>query len=327
MILVTGSSGHIGNVLVRELVQSGEEVAIFTKTGKNPEWLKDLDLLVYKGDLKSQEAIDQAVKDAQIVFHLGGLISISSFESKELHDVNVLGTQYIVDACKNHQVEKLIYTSSVHALPEGNKGSLIKADKNVDISNLFGAYATSKAEATRRVNNAIDDGLNAVICFPSGVMGPYDFRGSEAGRMIKDYATNKLPVYIGGKYNFVDVRDVVHGLIQSWKVGKPGASYILSGEEMSLEQFFDILAELEPTMKKPILKMPTALALGSAWVLELTCRLLNLKPLFTAYAIKVLQSNCNFYNGNTKQDLGFEPRPIKDTIADSLKWLRENKLI
>lgn len=327
MILVTGSSGHIGNVLVRELVQSGEEAALFTKTGKKPEWLEDLDLLVYKGDLKSKDDIDKAVQNAKVVFHLGGLISISSFASKELHEVNVLGTQYILDACKKYGVEKLIYTSSVHALPEGKKGSLIKADKNVDISNLFGAYATSKADATRRVNTAIDEGLNAVICFPSGVMGPHDFRGSEAGRMIKDYATNKLPVYIGGKYNFVDVRDVVQGLIQSWKVGKPGASYILSGEEMSLEQFFDILADIEPKMKKPKIKMPTSLALGSAWVLEFTCRILNLKPLFTAYAIKVLQSNCNFYNENSKQELGFNPRPIKDTIKDSLLWLKDNKLI
>jgi dihydroflavonol-4-reductase len=145
--------------------------------------------------------------------------------------------------------------------------------------------------------------------------------------MIKDYATNKLPVYIGGKYNFVDVRDVVHGLIQSWKVGKRGESYILSGEEMSLEQFFDILSNLEPSMKKPKIKFPVSLALGSAWVLELTCKVFSIKPLFTAYAVKVLQSNCNFCNENSKADLGYNPRSIKETIKDSLIWLKENNQI
>ena len=327
MILVTGSSGHIGNVLVRKLVQSGEQVAVFTKKGLKPDWLSDLDLIVYQGDLKDKEAIYKAVKDAKVVFHLGGMISISSFSSEELHNVNVIGTQHIVDACMEYNVERLIYTSSVHALPEGKNGSLIKAGHKVNISELFGAYSTSKADATNRVHKAIEEGLDAVICYPSAVMGPNDFRGSEAGRLIKDYATNKLPVYIGGKYNFVDVRDVAEGLIQSWKVGKKGGHYILSGETMSLEQFFEILAELEPKMKKPRVKIPMVIALGSAWALELICKVLGLKPMFTAYAIKVLQSNCNFYNENSKHDLGFDPRPIKETIHDSLIWLKENNLI
>ena len=327
MILVTGSSGHIGNVLVRELTRNGEKVLIMTRTGKKPDWINHLNVEVCKGDLRDQSAIEAAVKRSNIVFHLGGMISISSFDSKELREVNVLGTKYIAEACLKYNVERLVYTSSVHALQEAEHGQPIKEQKSFDSSKLYGAYARTKAEATQVVLETVSKGLNAVICFPSGVMGPHDYRGSEAGRLIKDYATNKLPVYIDGAYNFVDVRDVVQGLLLAKEKGRSGEGYIIAGEKMTLNQFFDTLSGLEPSMRKPAFKMPLSIAIGSAWILESLCKLFNAKPLFTVYAIKVLQSNCNISSQKAIDELGYSYRSMEECIKDSLAWMKQNNKI
>ena len=158
-------------------------------------------------------------------------------------------------------------------------------------------------------------------------MGPHDYRGSEAGRLIKDYATNKLPLYIDGAYNFVDVRDVVKGLLLAKERGRSGEGYIIAGEKMTLNEFFDTLSGFEPSMKKPAFKMPLRLAIGSAWILESICKLFNLKPLFTVYAIKVLQSNCNISSQKAINELGYSYRPMEECIRDSLAWMKENNKI
>jgi dihydroflavonol-4-reductase len=324
MILVTGSSGHIGNVLVRQLIEQGKNVRIMTKDGKKPAWLEHLNLDVVQGDLRDEKAVNNAVEGAEIVFHLAGIISISSFDSKELTEVNVKGTEHVVNACLKHGVRRLVYTSSVHALPEGKKGEAITEDSDFDGKNLFGAYARTKAAATRKVLEGVERGLDAVICFPSGVMGPHDYRGSEAGRLIRDYATNKLPVYIDGEYNFVDVRDVVKGLLLALEKGRTGEGYILAGERMTLNNFFSILSGYEAKMKPPKVKIPLPLAIGSAWILESACRVIKAKPMFTVYAIKVLQSNCEISSDKASRELGYTSRSMRESIADGLAWLKEN---
>jgi dihydroflavonol-4-reductase len=328
MIVVTGSSGHIGNVLVRKLLEKSEPIRVVTSTGKIPECLADCkNLSVAKADLRDAAAIHAAIAGAETVYHLASIISISSFDSQELNDVNIQGTQNVVDACLQHGVARLVYTSSVHALPEGENGSAITEESDFNAEKLFGAYARTKAEATKRVLAGVEKGLDAVICFPSGVMGPNDFRGSEAGRLVRDYATNKLPAYIDGEYNFVDVRDVVNGLILAREKGKKGEGYILAGERMTLGEFFDILAGFEPKMKKPSVKIPIPIAIGAAWLTESFCRIFSIKPLFTVYAIKVLQSNCNISSEKAKRELGYSARPMRESIADALQWLKDNHKI
>lgn len=324
MVLVTGASGHIGNVLVRRLIEQGEPVRVLTKSGKKPQWLDHLDFEVVKGDLRDQSAVFAAVEGVNEVFHLASKISISSFDSKELTDINVLGTQHVVDACLHHGIKRMVYTSSVHALPEGKHGTAITEECDFSGKDLFGAYARTKAAATKYVLDAVEKGLDAVICYPSGVMGPFDYRGSEAGRLIRDYASNKLPVYIDGEYNFVDVRDVVNGILLARKKGRTGQGYILAGERMTLNQFFEILSGFESKMRKPKVKIPLPIAIGSAWALESVCRVIKAKPMFTVYAIKVLQSNCEISSDKARSELGYSARSMNESIRDGLEWLKEN---
>jgi dihydroflavonol-4-reductase len=80
-------------------------------------------------------------------------------------------------------------------------------------------------------------------------------------------------------------------------------------------------------MKPPKVKIPLPLAIGSAWILESACRLIKAKPMFTVYAIKVLQSNCEISSAKAQKELGYTSRSMRESIADGLAWLKENEKI
>jgi dihydroflavonol-4-reductase len=320
MILVTGATGHIGNVLVRQLVARGDDVRILVQADL-PDYLRDLNVEVMRGDLRDPYVVAEAVRGAETVMHLGGIVSISSFRDKMLEDVNVGGTQNVIDACQAFGVQRLMYTSSVHALPDYKDGRIIREEEDFHSTELFGAYAQTKATATQLVVDAHRSGLDAVMVFPSGVLGPFDFKGSEAGRLIREYANNEQPFYIDGEYNFVDVRDVAAGMIAAVERGRAGEGYILAGEKMSLSEFFADLHATLPAMRKPRVKIPQRVALGAAWITESACLPFKIKPPFTAYAVRVLQSNCNITSEKAATELGYSYRPITETIRDAVHWL------
>jgi dihydroflavonol-4-reductase len=320
-VLVTGATGHIGNVLVRTLIKQGFNVRVFLN-GLLPTYLQDLPLEVLGGDIRNQSDVNNAVKGVDGVFHLAGIISISSYQSPNLNSVNVNGTENIIKACLTHQIKRLVYVSSVHALPDLPHNELITPDIDISAEGLLGSYAKSKAMATLAIKKAItQNGLNAVICFPAGVMGPYDFLGSDAGRSIKEYLTNNIPFYIEGKYNFVDVRDVANGLIAAYHKGEKGEGYILAGEVISVKQIVETIKAKVPTTQIPR-KMPTFLALLFSYPTEFIFKIFNKKTPYTPYSVKVLHSNCNFSIEKSQKELGFTYRPIRESINDTIEWLQ-----
>ena len=127
--VVTGATGHIGNVLVRELVEKGYEVTAFIREGESTRPLQNLPVNICYGDVRDKESLKIAFQGADWVFHLAGLIDIGSGNKKMMYEVNVQGSKNVVQACKEEHVKKLIYTSSVHAIPEKKNGEVITETK------------------------------------------------------------------------------------------------------------------------------------------------------------------------------------------------------
>mgnify|MGYP005805704425 CR=1 FL=1 len=137
--VVTGASGHIGNVLVRELIKNGYEVKAFVLENENVEYLKELQIEICYGDVRNIESLEKAFQGAEIVFHLAGIIDIGTTKRKTIYSVNVEGTKNVLQACKKEKVKKLVYTSSVHAIAEKPIGEVIT--ETIDCANKkIGAY-------------------------------------------------------------------------------------------------------------------------------------------------------------------------------------------
>jgi dihydroflavonol-4-reductase len=192
------------------------------------------------------------------------------------------------------------------------------------MKNPYGAYDRSKAEATLEVLNAAQTGLEAVVTCPTGVIGPYDFRGSMMGAVIHDAATAKPALYVDGAYDFVDVRDVADGLISAAENGKRGESYILSGQKISIRYLLETVREI--TGKHFFqMKIPFDLARFAAIFTPMYYRFANATPRFTPYSLEVLQSNSNISHAKATRELGYSPRTLYESIKDTVKWILEKK--
>ena len=324
MILVTGATGHIGNVLVRFLRQRGENVRALILPGEDCCSLDGLGVETCEGDVLQPGLLARAFAGVRTVYHLAGVISILPGKDDLLRRVNIQGTMNVVQAALQAGVRRLVYTSSIHAIARPPEGVIIDETIPFDPTSSYGEYDRSKAEASMVVLDAVDHGLDAVIVCPTGVIGPYDYRRSELGQLILDYVQEKPQFYVDGAYDFVDVRDVADGLIKAHENGRTGESYILSGERVSV---VDLLLSLrEVTGKRlPLLRIPRAIARFASRFTPYYYRLTHTKPRFTTYSLETLESNSVISHAKAQRELGYSPRPIKESLIDAVSWFHENR--
>ena len=323
MWLVTGATGHIGNVLVRRLLERGEKVRALILPGENSESIHGLDVEAVQGDVLNLDSFFESLRGVRGIFHLAGVISILPGSNDFVHKVNVEGTRNVIRAAKEMGIQKLVYTSSIHAIKRIENGVIDEA-LPYDPDNPYGAYDRSKAQATLDVLQAAQTGLEAVIVCPTGVIGPYDFRGSMMGHVIRTAAEKKPTLYVDGAYDFVDVRDVADGLIAAAEHGKRGESYILSGQRMSVRYLLETVREITG-QGFMLMKMPFELAKWAAQFTPFYYRWTKTSPRFTPYSLEVLRSNSNISHAKATRELGYQPRSLYESIADTVKWFLARK--
>jgi dihydroflavonol-4-reductase len=324
MLLVTGAAGHIGNVLVRELLADGQQVRALVMPGENVSSLAGLDVEYIEGNVLDPESLDRAMRGVEKVFHLAGIISIMPGQDGLIRRVNVEGTKNVLRAAKKAGVKRLVYTSSIHALSRDWKGSI---DERVpfDQFNPAGEYDRTKAEASLAVLEAVRGGLDAVIVCPTGVIGPHDYRGSEMGELLRGFMIRKPHLMIEGAFDFVDVRDAARGHILACERGRKGEVYILSGSQIKIFQLKQMVQEVLGLTSATI-NVPNWLAKFSVNFTPLYYRLTRQTPKFTGYSIETVQGNSDISCRKARTELGYSPRAMAATVADTVRWwLKQDK--
>lgn len=321
--LVTGATGFLGRAVLREpavcgasaraLILPDDPYAKLLPPGVQPVFGDVLD----EGSLTA--FFDGAGKHTCVI-HCAGVITVASDPGPMLRAVNVQGTGNIIRKCAECNVGRLVYVSSVHAIPKKPKGQTITEDCTFSEDLVDGAYAKSKAAAAKMVLDAAANGLNASVVFPSGLIGPEDFRGGSFTAMAKAFLRGKLPFAVRGGYDFADVRDVAGGILACADGGKPGEGYILSGRYITIGEMLCIIGKAAGSRRRPIC-LPLGLARLAAFFYEKKC-IREKKPLFfTPYAVAVLGSNGQFSHKKASERFFYRARPIEETLRDMTDWL------
>lgn len=321
IFLITGATGFLGRTVAEKLMEQGKEIVGLRLPGDKGNLLEGVNYQM--GDITKIYTLDKFFEQAKgkkaILIHCAGLVTIASQE-KKIWEVNVDGTRNIVDLCEKYQISRLVYVSSVHAIPEKEKGRVICETNRFSASLVEGIYGKSKAEATAYVQRAAQKGLDAVIVHPSGIIGPGDDTNGYMTETIRLYLKGYFPTAIEGGYDFVDVRDVADGIINCVKMGKQGETYILSGEYLSVRRLFDIISNI--TGKKKVFgSVPLNAIRWTAPVFEKVCRMMQCPLLITPYSVYTLGSNGDFSHEKAARELAYAPRPIEETLADTVAWL------
>ena len=323
MILVTGAAGHIGNVLVRQLIKGGSRVRALVLPGEDTRALKGLEVELVNGNVLYLPSLMKAMQGVDYVFHLAGIISIMPGRDELVREVNIQGTKNILKAARKSEVKRVLYTSSIHALSRNCEGVI---DERVpfDSENPEGEYDRSKAEASLAVQEAVRRGQDAVIVCPTGVIGPFDFRGSEMGELLRGFMQKKPHVLIEGAYDFVDVRDVAQGMILAVEKGRSGEVYILSGEQIRIKRLKDLVQKVMGFATATIM-IPLSIAKLAAKMAPLYYRFTRQTPKFTTYSLDTICGNSVISHAKASRELGYRARPLLKSVADTIHWWRKGQ--
>lgn len=329
--IITGIGGHLGNTVARELLAAGETVRGFALPNEDVTMLYGDAVSIVRGDVRDKASLEPLFfglteEDETYVIHCAGIVSVATKYDQRVVDVNVRGTENVVALCKEHNVKKLVYISSVHALPELPHGNVIHEVDGYQADAVIGLYAKTKAAATQIVLDAARSGLDATVIQPSGIIGPNDYGHGHLTQMVINYLNGSLTACVEGGYDFVDVRDVADGVIAATEKGKKGECYILSNRYIPVRELLGTLARVTGG-KKIKTVLPLWFAKFTAPIAELYYKIRHESPLFTRYTLYTLTSNARFTYEKAKNDLGYKPRDISATIKDTVSFLTKERKV
>ena len=324
VVAVTGATGHVGANLVRALLTQGREVraVVYGDTRS----IDGLPVEMVAADVTDPDSLIRALDGAEVVYHLAALISITGEQGGKVTRTNVDGVRNVVNACLACGVKRLVHFSSVHAyLQEPYDQPVDETRGSSDVPGAL-AYDRSKARGEQEVRKGIEQGLNAVIVNPGSVIGPLDFYGSAMGRVFIKLYRGELPGLVKQGFSWVDVRDVVDGAMKAEKLGPCGEKYILTGHWLSFPDLAALWAEVSGC-QVPGFFCPMWLARVGAPFSSLWAKATGKAPLFTTDSLKVLAGNTVFLNDKARRELGFSPRPMRETLADTYEWFRQAEML
>jgi dihydroflavonol-4-reductase len=325
--LLTGGAGNLGSNVSRNLIAAGETVRVLVLNGDPAIEHVPKEAEICSGDVLDVSSLERffaVSEDTDIyVIHCASIVALDPDYSQKVHDVNITGTQNIIDQCVKHEVKKLVYISSTGAIPELPGDQPIVEVNRFDPDTVIGYYGRSKAEASQLVMDAVSQyDLDASIVFPTGIFGPYDYGFGLITSTMVNIVKGKIPCGVAGTFNCADARDLAAGVISCCDKGRKGESYIMGNETVTMQDLFDEVAEASGCKR-----VTTILPVGQAKVLaalsETVSKITGKPTPLTKFTIYNLVRNNNFSSERATGELGYHFRPFSETIRDEILWLRD----
>lgn len=325
-VCLTGATGHVGYAILKEL-QNHEDKDVKILIRKDSDIFDGLRCEKEKGDVTDYDSLIHAFQGVDIVYHVAGCVEIKPGNEEHVYDVNVNGTKNVLRACRKCGVKRMVYMGSVDTYIPLPENQVMRETWYYDPDELEGTYAKTKAEATAWVLSYNGKGgLETVVCQPSACMGPYDYKVSAIGSMIRMFMGGSFPITMTfGGYNFVDVRDVAKGTVAAGDVpGAAGQVYILCNKTCTVDEFIRLLARVCGN-KPPRIKLGKGIIDFAAPIMESYYKATKQPAIFTRYAVRKLCSNCNFSYEKAAAELGYAPRPLEESLKDTVEWIKEHE--
>lgn len=330
MIFVTGGTGMLGSHLLFDLVSAGKKTCalkrkdsstavtrkIFSYYSQNAEDLFNQIEWVH-GDILDFHSIDDALKNAEQVYHCAAEVTFNSRDKKSIIRTNIDGTTNMVNTALKNGIKKMLHVSSIAALGRANVKGIIDEECHWEPSGKNSTYSISKYEAEREVWRGMEEGLDAVIVNPSVILGPGDW--NKGSSQIFKTVHHGLRFYTKGMNGYVDVRDVSKAMILLMESDIKSERFILSSENVDYQKLLNMMADgygkAHPNIKAG--KFISAVA----WRLEKARSVITRQsPLLTKESTSIANKNYFYSSEKIKKAIGFEFIPLEKTVEDCCKF-------
>ncbi len=320
--LVTGATGFIGFHVARQLKERGFFVRAIVRKGSDSSALKSLGIEPVTGDVRDFSSVCTALKGCLQLYHLAADYRIWVPDPERMYEINVQGTKNVMEAALKTGVERVVYTSTVGVLSACSNGRPSDEDTPVGINDMVGHYKRSKFIAEKEVYRFIEKGLPVVIVNPTTPVGPMDRKPTPTGKIIVDFLNGRIPAYLDTGLNFVDVEDVAAAHVLAAQHGRTGQRYILGNKNISLKNFFEILAGMTG-IKPPKLRLPYLPVLLASYVNEALSKWITHRhPIIPLTGVRMAHKYMYFDCSKAVRELNMPQNPVESAIEKAIDWFR-----
>lgn len=319
--LVTGGSGFIGGHVVNTLLHEGVDVRVLVRPTTDTAILRGCDVEVLCGDITDPASLRKAVHGVDLVFHVAADYRFWVPDPQRMRATNVDGTVQVLRAASEAGVSRIIYTSSVVTVRGSKEIPGTEADFMV-LEACRSTYQRTKLLAEQAVWKLIAKGMPITIVNPSTPIGAGDRRPTPTGRLIVDYLTGRLPAFLDMDLNWVSVEDVAVGHWLAATKGRIGERYILGHANLSLGEFFRILADVSG-QPAPKVRIPYAVAWMAALGGNLYGRMTGREPQATLDGVRMAGLPMRYNSRKAVEQLGFPQTPLPEAVVEAVEWFRK----
>lgn len=321
-VLITGGTGLIGSSVIREALAEGYEVRALKRPDSDLRNLNGLDIEYVDGDLLDRDSLEHALKGCQKLYQIAALYRHWHPKGGDfIRRTNIEGTTNILECALKHDLEKVIYTSSISSVGFYPDRLSTEEDFPKEEDCRRQPYRDSKFRS-EKIAFEYADKMPITIVNPASPIGVRDNVPTPTGRTILDFLNGKMVAYVDVGMNFIDVEDLAQGYIQSDKKGKNGERYILGNYNTFLKDFFENIADLTG-LKAPSTKVPKPIVRVMAEISEVIANITKKPPV--AAVEQALHTHYNEFVDCSKavNELGLPQNDIRIAIYKAVKYYLE----
>jgi nucleoside-diphosphate-sugar epimerase len=324
LVLVTGGTGYVGSHAIAALAGAGYRVRVLARSpDRIPAALEPLGVERVEtviGDVTDPVAVERALEGVEAVVHAASVFSMDPRRAKEMRSVNVRGTGSVLGAAHRLGLDPIVYVSSEVALLPPAEGEVLTPDSPVKQPSW--PYCRSKADSELVARRYQQLGAPVVSVMPAAVWGPHDPHFGDGATRATNVLKNRYPIVMPGGIQIADVRDVAAVLAAVMTAGRGPRSYMVAGHYISMPDLIRTLAELTGRRIR--------FATFPAWFLatfgraaDLVQRRVRTRLPWDGEGIWVMNCAARCDDSTTRSGLALEPRPLRETLADTVRWLHE----
>jgi len=319
-VFITGISGLLGSNCLQALINANYEISALVRENSISKISAEIQskITIIKGDLFDYFLLEKELANFDTVIHCAAEVSFNPKKKDLMFEVNVLGTQNIVNACLKNNIKQLIHISSIAALGRSGTQKLIDEETKWVDSEYNTNYAISKYKADLEVWRGAEEGLNVTVLHPSVILGEHNKDRSSS--KLFSYVLNENILYTEGNLNYVDVKDIVQIILLS--INNQAAynqNFILNAGTVTFKDFFELVAQ-RFNKKAPYIKVSSFIA-EIAWRIELIKSFFTQKePLVTKETARTSRSSYIYSNIKTCNSFQFQFTDLNTTLNRVCKF-------
>jgi len=321
-VFVTGATGFVGSHVAQTLSQQGAELRLLVRPGSRTNNIESLAAEQVQGDLRDPTSLRYGMDGCDLVFHVAADYRLWIRQPAPMYEANVEGTRNVLQAAREKGVRRVVITSSVATMgipPNGRPGD---EQTEVHLADMIGHYKRSKFLAEQVALEAARKGQNVVVVNPTTPVGEQDIKPTPTGRIVVDFLRRKFPAYVETGLNLVDVAEVARGHLAAAEKGRSGERYILGGENLTLKQILDRLAEITG-LPSPRIRLPYAVALATGAVDTLvTGVLLGREPRASLDAVRMGRKKMFVTSAKAERELGWKVVAVDGALRRAVEWFQ-----